>query len=92
MVQCPAGSCPFSCPFVGQGAHLFTWCKRWARVWLQGCSAPNTRVHRPCPSCTSEKWFGHLFISQRLGGELPASLHQEGAQPPRVQGMHYGFT
>ena len=33
----------------------------------------------------------HASISQRLGGELPAPLHHEGTQPPRVHGLHYGF-
>ena len=33
----------------------------------------------------------HAFISLRPGGELPAPLHQEGTQPPRVHGLHYGF-
>ena len=33
----------------------------------------------------------HALHSQRFGGELPAPLHQEGTQPPRVNGLHYGF-
>ena len=33
----------------------------------------------------------HALYSQRFGGELPAPLHQEGTQPPRVNGLHYGI-
>ena len=42
--------------------------------------------HNCGPYC-SACWAHYTFISQRLGGELPAPLHQEGTQPPRVQGM-----
>ena len=39
------------------------------------------------------KWHTpiHALYSQRFGGELPAPLHQEGTQPPRVNGLHYGY-
>ena len=36
----------------------------------------------------------HALYSQRFGGEdsgVPAPLHQEGTQLPRVNGLHYGF-
>ena len=33
----------------------------------------------------------HALYSQRFGGELPTPLHQEGTQPPRVNGLHHGF-
>ena len=41
----------------------------------------------PNPLCTPIR----ASFSQRLGGDLPAPLLHEGTQPPRVQGMHYGF-
>ena len=40
-------------------------------------------VSLPCPI--------HASYSQRFGGKLPAPVHQEGTQPPRVNGLHYGF-
>jgi len=46
--------------------------------------------NRPFTFPTTHPYI-HVLYSQRFRGELPAPLHQEGTQPPRVNGLHYGF-
>jgi len=43
--------------------------------------------------CLTYMHYTTIYASHalRLGGGLPASLHVEGTQPPRVDGLHYGI-
>jgi len=52
-------------------------------------TAPSPGAHKPAYNLTTTAHPYLLHMSLKLGGGFPASLHVEGTQPLRVDGLHF---